>query len=91
MQRIFYLTLINPSEIGVEPNSEIPIVLAYDLSHYESLHPIDNDAIQTSIAQTSSIKEGNYNFSHQDFENLVNVRLPLQQQNSNSNSKTVLK
>ena len=73
------VTLISPSEFGVEPNSKIPIVLAYDLSHYESLHPIDNDAIQKSIALASLIKEGNYHFSHQDLGQLVNLSLPLQQ------------
>ena len=90
------VTLISPSEFGVEPNSKIPIVLAYDLSHYESLHPIDNDAIQKSIALASLIKEGNYHFSHQDLGQLVNLSLPLQQQmcldsSEHEEEKTTLK
>ena len=74
------VTLISPSEFGVEPNSRIPIVLAYDLAHYESLHPLDDDSVQQSIALTRMIKEGNYQFSHKELAGLVDLNPSKQQQ-----------
>ena len=35
------VSVINPRLYGVEPNSPIPIILAYNLVHYESLHTLD--------------------------------------------------
>ena len=33
--------VIDPRKFGVEPDTQIPIVLAYNMSHYESVHPAD--------------------------------------------------
>ena len=39
----------DPRQFGVQPDSEIPVVLAYNLSHYESMHPVDQkDTLMTS-------------------------------------------
>ena len=35
--------VFDPRKFGVQPDSEIPIVLAYDLSHYESRHTVDEE------------------------------------------------
>ena len=44
--------VIDPNKFGVQPDSNIPIVLAYDLSHFESLHTIDNEDT------TNTVREG---------------------------------
>ena len=36
------VTVINPADFQVEPTSDNPIVLAYNLVHYESLHPVSS-------------------------------------------------
>ena len=43
------ISVINPSNYDVQPDTEIPIVLCYNMSHYESLEPFTNDDIQATV------------------------------------------
>ena len=54
------ISVIFSAEYGVEATSRIPIILAYDMSHYESLHPVDTCAIEQSIDLVNLLKEGKY-------------------------------
>ena len=45
----------DPRKFGVLPDSNIPVVLAYDLSHYESMHPIDQQDTLKSVELVESI------------------------------------
>ena len=67
------ISVIFPSQYGVEATSRIPIILAYDMSHYESLHPADACAIENSINLVNSFKEGQYELTYKDLEALVSL------------------
>ena len=52
----------DPRKFGVEPDSQIPVVLAYDLSHYESMHPVDQQDTFKTIELVDKYLSGNYEF-----------------------------
>ena len=71
------ISVIDPSHYGGSVDSDIPVVLAYDLVHYESLHTVDNDDIEETIklvrcyiAEPSTYKQ-DYGFTRKDMGNLV--------------------
>ena len=43
------ISVIFPESFGGHKDTEIPIILAYNLSHFESMHPGSNEDIQKSI------------------------------------------
>ena len=51
----------DPRKFGVEPDSDIPIVLAYDLSHYESLHTVNNEDTLETISPVHKVGHGKTN------------------------------
>ena len=71
------VSVIDPSHYGGICDTEIPIVLAYNLVHYESLHPIDLHDLEATVKLTKSyiakpsryIKE--YGFTRNDMKYLV--------------------
>ena len=67
------VTLVHPAQYGVVPTSKYPIVLAYDISHYESMHPKSTADDMKCIELVRLIREGNYLFSHEDLSDLVNL------------------
>ena len=67
------ITVVSPSDWHVEPNSRIPIILAYNLSHYEGLHPIDKVSIERSIKLVESYRDNSYNLTHRDLLSLVDL------------------
>jgi hypothetical protein len=56
----------DPRKFGVEPDSQIPVVLAYDLSHYESLHTIEQKDVEKTVELVQKYLDGNYEFGNQD-------------------------
>ena len=48
------VSVIDPSDYGGSCNSEIPVVVAYDLVHYESLHPEQKIDIEKTIRLVDS-------------------------------------
>ena len=69
--------IINPVQYGAKPDSTIPIVLAYDLSHYESLHPANVIDIAETINLVNVYAEGRYMLTYRDLENLVSLDKPI--------------
>ena len=67
------ISVINPSSFGVSPNSQTPVVLSYNISHYESLHPADEMDIAKSIELVQLFEEGNYTKTFRDLPTLVNL------------------
>ena len=71
------IAVINPEHYGGRKDSEIPIVLAYDLVHYESLHTVDcHDIEETKKLALSYISEPStylqdYGFTRQDMKYLI--------------------
>ena len=41
--------VVDPRQFNVQADTSVPIILAYNQSHYESLHPCSNKDILTSI------------------------------------------
>ena len=66
----------DPVRFGVQPDSEIPIVLAYDLSHYESLHTVGKEDTLKTIDLVKKYLNGNYEFGRQDMKHLVEYEEP---------------
>ena len=54
------IAVVDPRDYGSEINSEIPVVVAYNLVHFESLHPVDEIDIQETIKLTNSYSTGDY-------------------------------
>ena len=55
--------VIQASKFGGFADSEIPVVLAYDQIHYESLHPVDQDDINKTKDLVNSYINGEYVFA----------------------------
>ena len=67
------VTLINPAQYGVIPTSEYPLVLAYNISHYESMHPMTDADDMKCIELVSQITSGQYPYSYRDLPRLVGL------------------
>ena len=63
--------VVNPLQFNVRADTDIPIVLAYNMSHYESLHPCSESDIQETIHLVKSYEEGRYQFGKQDLALLI--------------------
>ena len=50
--------VVNPSNFNVQPDTEIPIVLAYNMSHYESMEPCAMADIQRTVQLVKEYEEG---------------------------------
>ena len=67
------VVVVNPANFGVQPTSEIPLVLAYNLVHYESLHPVSNEDDKKCVSLVKEIISGTYRFTYKDLRNLVDL------------------
>ena len=65
--------VVDPRQFNVQADTSVPIILAYNQSHYESLHPCSNKDILTSINLVKEFLEGRYRFSKKDFPFLLNL------------------
>ena len=54
------ISVVDPRDYGSEINSEIPVVVAYNLVHFESLHPVDELDIQETIKLANLYSTGGY-------------------------------
>ena len=73
--------IIDPSIFNVMPDTAIPIVLAYNLYHYESLHPCTSEDVQLTVNLVKEYQEGRYRFSREDFQFLLNTSVEIPTQN----------
>ena len=71
------VSVTDPTHYGGVLEDEIPVVVAYNLVHYESLHPIDEQDIEETIKLTKSYiakpsrYEMDYGFTTNDIDYLV--------------------
>ena len=63
--------VVNPSNFNVQPDTEIPIVLAYNMSHYESMEPCTMADIQSTVQLVKEYEEGRYRYERKDINFLV--------------------
>ena len=67
--------VINPSDFNVSLDTEIPILLAYNLAHYESMEPCSNDDVEASIKLVKDYQAGRYQFTRKDLHFLFGLQL----------------
>ena len=64
------ISVVDPRDYGGEIDSEIPVVVAYNLVHFESLHPSNEKDMQETIKLANSYLTGSYEedygFTRQD-------------------------
>ena len=71
------ISVIDPTQYGGSYDTEIPVVLAYDLVHYESLEPVDMQDIQETVKLIKSYTSNpsrymqEYGFTRRDMLYLV--------------------
>ena len=63
--------VIEAKEFGGFVDSEIPVVLAYNQVHYESLHPLTPEDIEKTKALVISYNNGGYGYQKKDIEYLI--------------------
>ena len=61
----------DPRRFQVEPDSEIPVVLAYNMSHYESLHPAEGLDEGKTVSLVNHYLDGSYEFGRKDMHYLL--------------------
>ena len=74
--------VVDPSQFNVQADTAIPIILGYNLSHYESFHPLSNKDILASINLVREYLGNRYRFVKKDFPFLLNLddERPIQTQ-----------
>ena len=65
--------VVNPTDFDVSPDTKIPIVLAYNMVHYESMEPCSNADIEATINLVKDYQTGSYQFSRKDFPYLFGI------------------
>ena len=63
--------VVNPVIFNVPPDTEVPVILAYNGSHYESLVPKTEVDVQMSIILVKAYLEGKYRYKNKDIEYLL--------------------
>ena len=71
--------ICDPKKFDVNPSTDIPVVLAYDMSHYESLHPLTDLDIEKTIQLVQQYQAGNYAFSKADLPFLLDTEIEIEQ------------
>jgi hypothetical protein len=80
--------VIQASTFGGSSNTDIPVCLAYDQNHYESLVPDSPEDIQKTIDVKKSYLQGTYNKTIQDIPALkAQCKASEEQSDSSSSSK----
>ena len=73
--------VVDPRPFSVVPDSDIPVVLAYNLSHYESMHPVTDDDVHSTVNLVKEYLAGIHRFERKDMEYLltqpVKLRTPI--------------
>ena len=61
----------DPQKFGVQPDTHIPVILAYDMSHYESLNPVSTSDVNRSSELVNEYINGLYTYSRKDLPFLL--------------------
>merc|ERR1712208_226207 len=70
--------VVNPNNFNVQPDTDIPIVLCYNMSHYESLEPVREHDVQATVHLVREYEAGRYRYSKKDIPFLINTDIQLQ-------------
>ena len=50
--------MVDPRKFGINPDSEIPVVLSYNMVHYESMHPLTTTDNEKTVILVTDYLEG---------------------------------
>ena len=67
--------IVDPSQFNVSPDTQLPVVLAYNMSYYESMHPCTPRDIQSTVNLVTQYKEGRYQFRRSDLPLLLGLQI----------------
>ena len=65
--------IVDPTDFNVNPDSKIPILLAYNLTHYENLEPLEEADIVATIELVKEYQTGNYRYGRKDMHSLISL------------------
>ena len=72
------ISVVDPRDYSGDLDSEIPVVVGYNMVHFESLHPVDENDIQESVKLVNSYSSGSYKndygFTSSDMQYLFSER-----------------
>ena len=87
------ISVVDPRDYGSDINSEIPVVVAYNLVHFESLHPVDESDIQETVRLANSYSTGGYKdaygFTRCDMSYLISKSVVDSSKKSSSQESTL--
>ena len=63
--------VVDPNNFNVNPDTEIPVVLAYNMSHYESMEPCADVDVKMCSDLVRQYLEGRYRYKRQDMPYLL--------------------
>ena len=79
--------VVDPRQFNVNPDTEIPIVLAYNMSHYESMCPCTDADINLTVTLVKDYCEGRYSYDRNDLPFLLETKGTKDQQRSGIDTK----
>ena len=65
--------VVDPRQFNIEADSVVPIILAYNQYHYESLHPHSDADIQATVDLVVEYQDNRYRYSKTDFPLLLGL------------------
>ena len=66
--------VIESGKFGGKLDSEFPVVIAYNQSHYESLHPLSIEDREKTKTLVNTYVNGSYSFTKKDIPYLINFK-----------------
>ena len=63
--------VIDPSNFNVIPDTKVPVVLSYNMSHYESMEPSADIDVQMTVDLVEQYLLGRYRYRKQDMNYLI--------------------
>ena len=71
----------DPRKFGVEPDTLTPVVLAYDMAHYESLHTLTTSDEKKTYELVDMYLKGHYKFTKLDLPFLLTLEVDKEELN----------
>ena len=65
--------VVDPMQFNIQPDSEMPIILAYNMSHYESMHPCSEADVRGTAELVREYLGTRYRFNKNDFPFLLGL------------------
>ena len=67
--------VVDPRQFNINPDTEVPIVLAYNMSHYESMNPCTEADNQLTAILVKEYSEGRYRYGRKDMPFFLDIKV----------------